>query len=89
MSESIYSSLYPITDLQVKIIRFISDYARSNKTPISQNAIITEMTNQGVKDFTTVLALKTLLRMGYIRKAITPSERTTLIKTFYVLLRSL
>jgi len=88
MTESIYTNLYPITDLQVKIIQFISAWARANRTPISQNAIIAEMSKDN-KDFTVVNALKSLLKMGYIRKAIMPSEKTTLIKTFYVLLRSL
>lgn len=62
----------------------IDKWARENKTPIGQKEIITNMEKQGVKSYTTINAINSLLKKGYIRRAIITSN-----KSFYVQLRRL
>lgn len=77
-----YSDLKEINRLQQDIMKHVDVWAHTNKTPIPLREIITHMQGEGVKDFTTVNAINSLLRKGYIRRAVTISN-----KTFYVQLR--
>ncbi len=87
-----YANLYDITELQQKIVRYIDYWVHVEKTPISQRKIIEEMENRNQNGATIIKALVGLLRMGYIRKAITNGageDGTGSEKTKYVQLRRL
>ena len=79
-----YTNLYEITQLQQKIMRYIDYWAHTEKEAIPQKRILEEMKTKDEKDSTVVNALNGLLRLGYIRRAETISN-----KTFYVMLRRL
>lgn len=73
-----------ITKLQQAIMEFIMHWGRVQKKSIPQQVIVLEMGREGVKDFTTVNALKSLMKKGYIRRGYEVSNRTT-----YVQIRSI
>jgi hypothetical protein len=79
---SIYVDVTGVNRLQREIMLFIDDWARNKKTPIPQKEIILGMVEKGVKTFTTINALNSLLKKGYIRRSCEISN-----KTFYVQLR--
>lgn len=76
-------SIYEINELQKNIMLLIVLWARKQRTPIPQKEVVIRMKEEGVKNFTTVNALYSLVKKGYIRRAHTISN-----KTFYVMLRS-
>ena len=78
-----YSELYEISELQRSIMIYIGQWAKAEKQPIPQRAIIERMKIDGIKDFTTINAVHSLLKKGYIRRAVITSN-----KTFYVQLRT-
>lgn len=84
MPKTEYTNLYDITDLQQKIVRFITYWVMTEKTPIPQKEIIDEMKRKGRNSSTVVNALNGLLKLGYIRRAVIISN-----KTFYVQLRKI
>lgn len=91
MTETVYHNLYEITDLQQKIMRYIDYWVHVEKTPIPQRIIILEMKPKNNLD-AVKNALTGLIRLGYIRRAITNSEGESGIganKTKYVMLRRL
>lgn len=69
--------------LQYEIMSFICDWGHHNKTPIFRSAIISKMEKKGFVRYTTINALKVLLRNGFIRKSTISSNKTS-----YVQLRS-
>lgn len=69
-----------VNDLQANIMRFIDDWARTEKVPIPLRVIIKNMKDEGVKDFTTINAIRTLLRKGYIRRAVGTSNKTSFVQ---------
>lgn len=82
MSHTVYISVNEINKLQTDIMHFVDRWVREQKTPVPQKEIIICMKDAGIKDFTTINALNSLLHKGYIRRAYTISN-----KTFYVMLR--
>ena len=82
MPKSKYVDLYDVNELQRNIMKFVDNWVRTEKTPIPQSEIVKAMTEAGTKNFTTVNAINSLLRKGYIRRAIITSN-----KTYYVQLR--
>lgn len=76
-----YNDLLEINRLQQDIMWFVDGWARREKTPISLKEIITHMQGEGVKSFTTVNAINSLLRKGYIRRAVTISNKTFYVQT--------
>lgn len=76
MGKQVYIS-FDVNELQTNIMNFICAWVKTNKTPVPQREIIEEMKENGVKDFTTVSALKSLTRKGYIRKSHMHSIRTS------------
>lgn len=79
-----YSELYEISELQRSIMIYIGQCAREERDqPVPQKAVIDRMKIDGVKDFTTINALHSLLKKGYIRRAVITSN-----KTYYVQLRT-
>jgi Fe2+ or Zn2+ uptake regulation protein len=84
MIKTAYTNLKDVNNLQEKIVNFISERAKTEKTPISQKEVVLKMKDEGVKVFTTVNALNSLLKKGYIRRSVYVSN-----KTFYVLCRTI
>lgn len=81
MSKPIYvGSFDDISELQINIMLFITDWCRKEKTPVPQKEIVLQMKADQVKDFTTINALNGLLRKGYIRRAFTSSHRTMYVQ---------
>ena len=92
MPKIIYTNVYEITNLHQKIMRFIDYWTHVENTLVSQKTIIKEMANKGEKSFTVVNALNGLLRLGYIRRAVTDcvgEDGLGAEKTKYVQLRRL
>jgi len=77
-------NLSGVNKLQKEIMLFVADWARTVKKPIPHSEIIKNMKQKGVKDFTTINAIHSLLKKGYIRRSIVISN-----KTFYTMLRSI
>ena len=84
MTKTTYDSLSEVNELQTNIMKFVNVWVHTKKTPIPLKEIIAEMMRQGTKNFTTVKAINALLKKGYIRRAVTISN-----KTYFVQLRSL
>ena len=82
MPHTVYVSVNEINKLQTDIMHFIDWWAKCKKTMVPQKEIISNMTSNGVKNFTTVNAINALLNKGYIRRAEITSN-----KTFYVMIR--
>jgi hypothetical protein len=80
--KTVYSNLYEITELQQKIMRFVDYWVHIEKKPIPQKTIIEEMVAHGQNNRTVEASLTSLLRLGYIRKAVIISN-----KTYYTQLR--
>ena len=64
---------------------FVKHWANTQKTPIPQKEIIIDMKIQGTKSFTTLNAINSLIKKGYIRRAY--SEKAN--RTFYVMIRNI
>lgn len=82
MSKTEYIDLYEVTKLQFEIMTCIESWVKNEKTPIPRKIIIETMREKGNKEPTIVGALNSLLNKGYIRRAVTSSN-----KTYYVQLR--
>ena len=74
-SNRFYTNTKDINELQHQIMVFVGFWVHTEKTPVPHRAIIVKMQEQSVKDFTTVNAIAALLRKGYLRKAVTMSNR--------------
>jgi len=72
-----------INQLQHDIMVYVKFWVDTEDTPIPQSQIIKHMKVQGVKSYTTINSINSLLRKGYIRRAIMPQRN----KTYYVMLR--
>ena len=83
MPNTQYSDLCDINKLQRNIMIFIGEWVHVKKTPIPRKEIISRMVKDGIKDFTTVNAINSLLTKGYIRRAEVISN-----ETFYVQIRT-
>ena len=77
-----YLEIKDINRLQYHIMLVIDKWASHHKHPISHKKVLNEMTDQGVKYYTTVNALNSLIRKGYIRRGVVSSN-----KTYYVQLQ--
>lgn len=73
-----------VSEFQIRIMTFVSDWVKNKKTTVPKKEIIRVMRNDGVKDFTTVNALMSLVKKGYIRKSYQSGNRVC-----YVQLRGL
>jgi DNA-binding MarR family transcriptional regulator len=69
-----------INKLQTTIMQFVDSWARSVKTPVPQKEIVAHLRTVGVKDYTVVNALNTLLQKGYIRRSVSISNRTSYVQ---------
>ena len=81
----VYTNLYDITPLQQIIIKHILHWVQTEKIPIPQREIIEAMSQIGRDKSTVIYSLNSLMKLGYIRRAIVkPSNSTS-----YVLLRTI
>lgn len=69
-----------VNRLQQDIMCFIEWWVHEKKTPIPLKAIIKKMKDKGIKDFTTTFAINSLLKKGYIRRAIVISNTTSFVQ---------
>ena len=82
----IYSSdMLEINELQTKIMVYAKFWANTQKTIIPQKEIIIAMQLAGVKSYTALNAINSLIRKGYLRKAY--SEKAN--RTFYVIIHNI
>lgn len=81
---TIYIDYYSLTVIQRAIIKLVEIWCKSNKTPISHKEILKQMKMNKVQEYTTVNAIKSLVKKNYLRRAVMSSN-----KTYYVLLRTL
>jgi len=75
-------SLKDINRLQEEIMVVVDEWVHQENTPIPLQEILKQMKQAGAKSYTVVNAVSVLLRKGYIRRAVTRSN-----KTYYVQLR--
>lgn len=69
MASSDYINFRDINNLQESIMILVGVWAKTEKTPMPRKEIIQKMTENGVKNCTTITALNSLLRKGYIRRS--------------------
>ena len=77
-----YISLSEISNTQTIVMTFIQEWIKNQKTPVPHKQILINMKANGIGNPTIVLALQTLLKKGYIRRAVMISN-----KTYYVQIR--
>lgn len=65
--------------LQINIMRFVDSWVRKEKTPVPRTEIISNMEEEGVKSYTAVSAINSLIRKRFIRRSVGRSN-----KTYYV-----
>ena len=65
-------------------MKFIEEWVHTKKQPVPKQEIVAFMTKEGIRDFTTANAIKSLLKKGYLRRAVITSN-----KTYYVQLRTI
>lgn len=73
-------------------MRYVDYWVHVEKTPVPQRIIMQEMSNRGISVNTVIKSLGSLIKLGYIRKAITNGQGEDGIgaeKTKYVQLRRL
>jgi len=80
MVQTVYVDFVDVNALQQDIMCFIEWWVHEKKTPIPLKAIIKKMKENKVKDFTTTNAINSLLRKGYIRRAIIISNTTSFVQ---------
>jgi len=73
-----------ISQMQRTIMQFIMNWVKKKKTAVPQQEIIKRMEKEGVKDFTTANALRTLCKKGYVKRGYTHTNRAA-----YVQIRSI
>jgi len=82
MITTVYKDFTEVNKLQTDIMMFVDAWVHLEKTPVPQKKIILHMRAAGIKTFTTVWALNSLMRKGFIRRSCMITN-----KTFYVQLR--
>ena len=78
-----FTDFNEITELQMNIMLCIQKWVHDKKTPIPLTVIIAHMEQNNIKNFTTIKAIGSLLKKGYIRRGNVISN-----KTFFVQLRT-
>jgi predicted transcriptional regulator len=82
LKKTIYINIGDIGTLEKSIMKVIDDWAHRKKTPIPLKLIISTMGKKGTIPPTTIKAINSLLKKGYIRRAVTISN-----KSYFVQLR--
>ncbi|MAG60120.1 hypothetical protein CMO96_05040 [Candidatus Woesebacteria bacterium] len=82
MPKTIYRNHREVNQLQEDIMKFVDWWVHEEKTPVPHKEIIAKMKEEGVIAITTIKALGSLIKKGYLRRGYISSN-----KTFYVQLR--
>jgi len=77
---NVYVDLIPINKVQTNIMLFVDGWVRKIKTPVPQHKIIIDMQEKGTKHFTTVNALNSLVRKGFLRKSCIMGNKTSYVQ---------
>ena len=80
MPKSMYINLDEVNKLQMDIMNIIQDWVKNQKTPVPHKQILIIMKDQGVGNPTTVNALNSLLKKGYIRRSVMISNKTSYVQ---------
>lgn len=80
MTKTIYIKLSELSDLQEDIMRYVDIWVHTEKTPIPLKEIIENMKARGIKDQTTIKAIRVLLVKGYIRRSNEISNKTSFVQ---------
>jgi uncharacterized protein (DUF488 family) len=75
-----------VNELQKNILIVVDKWVREKKTPVPRQRIISELENQGVKSYTTINAINSVIKKGFIRKSCVHTDMT---KTSYVQLATI
>lgn len=75
-----YSEFSEINLLQRNIMLFVDWWVHEEKTTIPQKEVILAMRIKGIKSFTTINALNSLLKKGYIRRSVEISNKTRYVQ---------
>ena len=75
-----YTNLCKITELQKKIVRFVDYWVHTEKTPVPRKQVIEEMEKRGAKKSTIAHSLNGLLKLGYLRRAVGTSNKTSYVQ---------
>lgn len=75
-----YAEFSEINLLQRNIMLFIDWWVHEEKTPVPQKEVIMAMRIRGTKSFTAINALNSLLKKGYIRRAVVISNKTSYVQ---------
>jgi len=74
-----------LTRIQLSIMVFIKKWCdKFPNDPVPQQKILKKMKELGIKSYSTLNAINSLINKGYIRKAVKSEKH----RTFYVLLRN-
>lgn len=74
-----------LNKLQTRIMIFVKWWCNEKKTVVPQKSIIIAMQSEGVKSYTALNAINSLITKGFIRKAYTEHAN----RTFYVMIRNI
>ena len=77
--------MFDINTLQTKIMLYVKWWANTQKTPVPQKKIIKNMVKHGVKSYTALNAINSLITKGYIRRAYSEKQN----RTYYVMIRNI
>ena len=73
---------FDLNTLQKEVMLFVDKWVRKEKTPVPRTEIVSMMNSKGIKSYTTLNVINTLMRKGYIRKAARMGN-----KSYYIQLR--
>lgn len=80
MDVNYFGGIHEVSGIQLKIMVIVSQWVRTQKVPVPKREIIIRMKKEGVKDFTTINALHSLIKKGYIRKGCGTTNRVTYVQ---------
>ena len=75
-----YTSVEEINRNQKEIMLFIDFWVHEKKTPVPQKEVIICMKAKNVPEPTIIYELQILLKKGYIRRAVTISNKRTYVQ---------
>lgn len=74
-----------LNQFQTNIMAFIKEWADTEKTIIPQKEILSYFSRHGVQSYTTLNAVNSLIKKGFIRKAYSEMKN----RTYYVMIRNI
>lgn len=80
MTKTIYIKLSELSNLQEEIMQHVDIWVHTEKTPIPLKEIIANMKDKGIKEQTTIKAVRVLLVKGYIRRSNEISNKTRFVQ---------